>query len=173
MRLERGMNNMRPAMRRKPNGFTLMELLIVISIIVILLLLAVPNYKKFRMRGNETSAINSLKAIHAAQMLYEGAYPAVGYACTIQALGGETAAQNTAASSGMLSGDLASGTKDGYLFTISCPAKTNDSVANAQYKVVAVPSVVGSTGGRGFCMDEGGTVMADPAGGSNCSAIAQ
>lgn len=160
-------------MRRERNGFTLMELLIVISIIVILLLLAVPNYKKFRMRGNETSAINSMKAIHAAQMLYKGAYPAVGYACTMQALGGENQAQNTATSSGMISGDIATGVKDGYQFTISCPSKTNDNVANEQYKVVAVPTVVGSSGGRGFCMDDGGTVMADATGGSNCTAVAQ
>lgn len=170
---------MRPAMRRKPNGFTLqngftlMELLIVISIIVILLLLAVPNYKKFRMRGNETSAINSMKTIHASQMLYKSTYPQVGYACTMQALGGEDQAQNTATSSGMLSGDLASGVKDGYQFAISCPAKTNDNVANEQYKVVATPTVVGSSGARGFCMDDGGTVMADPTGAGNCTVIAQ
>jgi type IV pilus assembly protein PilA len=58
------MNTLRPAMRRqRPNGFTLMELLIVISIMLILMLLAIPNFNKIRMRGNETSAINSLQAI--------------------------------------------------------------------------------------------------------------
>jgi type IV pilus assembly protein PilA len=159
--------------RNRRNGFTLMELLIVISIIVILLLLAVPNFLQFRMRANETSAMNSIQAIYKAQYLYTQAYPSVGFACGLPALGGEPGAASTQTASSMLSGDLASGTKDGYNFTISCPQKSSDSAANAQFKVTAVPATVGRTGTRGFCMDESGTMMADPAGGANCSQLAK
>jgi type IV pilus assembly protein PilA len=159
--------------RKRANGFTLMELLIVISIIVILMLLAVPNYLKFKIHANETSAMNSVKAIYSAQMLYTGQYPSIGYACSLAALGGSTQATNTAAQSGMLSGDLSSGTKDGYNFAISCPQKSNDSAANAQYKVTAVPATPNRTGIRGFCMNEDGQLMDDPTGGSNCSELAR
>jgi type IV pilus assembly protein PilA len=150
-----------------------MELLIVISIMLILMLLAVPSYKKFRIHSNELSAITSLKAIQTGQSLYTGAYAKIGYACDIKALGGEDEATNTASKSGMISGDLASGIKDGYTFTISCPQKADDSASNVKYMVNAVPRVPGSTGNRGFCMDEGGTIKDDPQGGTNCSELAQ
>jgi type IV pilus assembly protein PilA len=165
---------MKRSRRQRPNGFTLMELLIVISIIVILLLLAVPNYLQFRMQGNETSAMNSLQAIYKAQYMYTQAYPSVGFACGLPALGGEPGAASTQTASSMLSGDLATtGTKDGYNFTLSCPQKSSDTAANAQFKIAAVPATVGKTGRRGFCMDESGTMMTDPAGGANCSQLAK
>jgi len=159
--------------RQRPNGFTLMELLIVISIMLILMLLAVPSYKKFRIHSNELSAISSLKTIQQAQMMYQTNYKRVGYACDMKSLGGDDAAKSTATSSGMIPGDLATGSKDGYRFTVACPSKTDDSAPNVTYTVQALPASVGSTGNRGFCMDESGTVKDDPQGGTNCSEIAQ
>jgi prepilin-type N-terminal cleavage/methylation domain-containing protein len=73
----------------KPNGFTLMELLIVIAIILILMLMAIPTIGVMKKHANETSAINSLRAITQAEIQYESTYPANGYACSLASLGGD------------------------------------------------------------------------------------
>src|SRR5580698_9824260 len=103
-----------------PNGFTLMELLIVIAIILILMLMAIPTIGVMKKHANDTSAINSLRAITQAEIQYESSYPANGYSCTLAALGGDPgsgAPSPTAAQ--LLQGDLASGYKSGYTFNIT------------------------------------------------------
>ena len=72
-----------------PNGFTLMELLIVIAIILILMLMAIPTIGVMKKHANDTSAINSLRAITQAEIQYESTYPAQGYACSLASLGGD------------------------------------------------------------------------------------
>jgi type IV pilus assembly protein PilA len=62
-------------LRQRPNGFTLMELLIVIAIMLILMLIAIPNFNKMKATANETSAINSLQAIYKAEIQYQTTYP--------------------------------------------------------------------------------------------------
>ena len=74
---------------KQANGFTLMELLIVIAIILILMLMAIPTIGSLKKKANETSAINSVQVISKAEMQYESTYPSNGYACTLPALGGE------------------------------------------------------------------------------------
>jgi len=73
---------------RQRNGFTLMELLIVISIMLILMLLAIPNFNRMKITGNETSAINSLQAINKAQILYQTTYPSNGFPAAAERSGG-------------------------------------------------------------------------------------
>ncbi len=73
----------------KPNGFTLMELLIVIAIILILMLMAIPTIGGLKKQANETSAIQSIRAISQAQLQYESTFPSNGYACSLTALGGD------------------------------------------------------------------------------------
>jgi type IV pilus assembly protein PilA len=161
----------------KPNGFTLMELLIVISIILILMLMAIPTMGNMRIHANETSAIQSLHAISMAEIQYESTYPANGYACTLAALGGDpsTGAPSPAAAQ-MLQGDLASGFKSGYTFTIGNCSKVsiNGQDRVTGFTVTAVPQSVGHTGNRGFCSDQfGGAPKYDPAGGTNCTQLLQ
>jgi len=162
---------------RAANGFTLMELLIVIAIILILMLMAIPTIGVMRRHANETSAINSLQAIVSAETQYESTYPASGYACSLTALGGDkSAGLPTPQSAQLIQADLASGFKSGYVFAINCTAKvTVNNTDRAQgYTVTAVPQVVGKTGNRGFCTDEdGGSPKYDPAGGSNCTQLLQ
>jgi type IV pilus assembly protein PilA len=158
--------------RQRPNGFTLMELLIVIAIILILMLMAIPTIGVMKKNANETSAINSLRAITQAQIQYDSTYPANGFACTLTALGGDpTSGPPTPASAQLLQPDLASGFKSGYIFTISCKDKvTVNSVDRYNsYTVTATPQTVGKTGDRGFCSDDGGSIKFDPAGGTNCT----
>jgi len=161
----------------QPNGFTLMELLIVISIILILMLMAIPTMGNMKKHANETSAIQSLHAISMAEIQYESTYPANGYACTLAALGGDpSSGPPSPAASQMLQGDLASGYKSGYVFTIGNCDKVNVNGTDriTGYKVTAVPQTVGQTGTRGFCSDQyGGAPKYDSAGGTNCTQLLQ
>jgi prepilin-type N-terminal cleavage/methylation domain-containing protein len=77
---------------RLSNGFTLMELLIVIAIILILMLMAIPTVGTMRKYANETSAKKSLQTIAQAEMQFESTFPANGYACSLTALGGDPSA---------------------------------------------------------------------------------
>jgi type IV pilus assembly protein PilA len=161
----------------QPNGFTLMELLIVISIILILMLMAIPTMGNMKRQGNETSAIQSLRAISMAEIQYESTYPANGFACTLSALGGDpTSGPPSPAAAQMLQGDLSSGFKSGYIFTIGNCTKVsiNGTDRITGYTVTAVPQTVGKTGNRGFCSDQyGGAPKYDPAGGTNCTQLLQ
>jgi type IV pilus assembly protein PilA len=157
---------------QQPNGFTLMELLIVIAIILILMLMAIPTIGSLKKKANETSAINSVQVISKAELQYESTYPSNGYACTLTALGGDpNSGAPSAASAQILQGDLTSGFKSGYIFTIACKDKVtvNSTDRYNSYAITAVPQTVGKTGDRGFCSDQVGTIRFDPAGGSNCT----
>ena len=163
-------------MRRsvKPNGFTLMELLIVIAVILILMLMAMKTIGSMRIRANEVSAINSLKVITQAEIEYDSTYPANGYACDMKTLGGVPGTGlPTPTSSQLLDNDLAaSGFKAGYNFKISnCEKVTiNGTDRITGYLLTAVPASPGKTGNRGFCTDQfGGSPKYDPTGGTNCT----
>jgi len=160
----------------RQSGFTLMELLIVISIMLILMLMAIPNFNKMRITAHETSAINSLKAIYTAQIQYQTTYPQSGYSCTLQALGGDPKQGNpTPTSAQLLQGDLPVGIKDGYTFSIvNCSKVTVNNVDQiTSYEVTAVPQAVGKTGNRGFCIDTFNEIKVDPQGGTNCTQAIQ
>jgi type IV pilus assembly protein PilA len=157
---------------KKRNGFTLMELLIVIAIILILMLMAIPTIGSLKKKANETSAMQSVRAIMQAQMQYESSFPTNGYACTLTALGGDPkSGPPSATAAQLLQGDLTSGIKSGYIFSISNCTKVNINGVDriTGYQVTAVPVTVGQTGDRGFCSDQFGTMKADLAGATNCT----
>jgi type IV pilus assembly protein PilA len=158
--------------RRLQNGFTLMELLIVMAIIAILMLIAIPTMGNMTRYANETSAVKSVQAINLAESQYTTTFPANGYACSLQSLGGDpNSGPPTPTNAKMLQTDLASGVKSGYQFSITnCVKNTqngNDRVTG--YTVIAQPLTVGKTGNRTFCSDENGQIKFDPAGGTNCT----
>jgi type IV pilus assembly protein PilA len=162
--------------KNEANGFTLMELLIVMAIIAILMLIAIPTVGSLKKRANDLSAVNSVQTITKAELQYESTYPANGYACTLVALGGDPSAgapSPTAAQ--ILPMDLASGFKSGYIFTITNCSKVtiNGTDRITGFTVTAVPQTVGKTGDRGFCSDQFGTIKYDPAGASNCAQTLQ
>jgi type IV pilus assembly protein PilA len=158
--------------QRQPDGFTLMELLIVIAIILILMLMAIPTIGSLTKKGNETSAINSVQTVTKAEIQYQSSYPANGYACTLAALGGDpNAGAPSPTAAQILQGDLVSGYKSGYIFTIACKDKVtiNGTDRSNGYVITAVPQTVGKSGDRGFCSDQFGGVKYDLAGGTNCT----
>ncbi|KAA6459031.1 prepilin-type N-terminal cleavage/methylation domain-containing protein [Acidobacteria bacterium AB60] len=158
--------------RDKPNGFTLMELLIVMAIIAILMLIAIPTMGNMKRYANETSAIASIKAINMAQSQYESTYPANGYACSLTALGGDPkSGAPSPTNAQVLQTDLATGIKSGYSFAIGNCTKVNNNGTDriTGYSVTATPLTVGQTGNRTFCSDQFGAIKYDPTGGTNCT----
>ena len=154
------------------NGFTLMELLIVMAIIAILMLIAIPTVGSLKKKANDLSAQKSIQTIISAENMYESNYPTNGYACALSSLGGDPksgAPTNTAAQ--LIQPDLASGLKSGYIFAIGNCTKINNGGSDriTGYTITATPQTVGSTGDRAYCADQSGVVKFDPAGGSNCS----
>ncbi len=156
---------------RHEEGFTLIELLIVMSIMLILMTLAIPTAMKAIKNANQTSAVQSLRAIGSAEVQYNSSYPANGFSCSLPALGGAPGTAPSQAAAQVLDPGLATGSKSGYTFTVDkCTKVTVNNVDQfTGYQVNAVPNSVGKTGDRGYCMDESGIIKFDPAGGTNCT----
>jgi type IV pilus assembly protein PilA len=156
----------------RQHGFTLMELLIVMSIMIILMLIAIPNFISMKAQADETSAIQSLRAIYQAQIQYQTDFPANGFACSLTALGGNASAGPPSPQAAqVLQGDLSTGQKSGYTFNIvNCTKVTvNNQDMYTSYEATAVPQSIGKSGHRGFCIDQAGEIKSDAAGGTNCS----
>ena len=140
--------------RQKQKGFSLIELLIVVAIILIIAAIAIPNLLRARISAHEASAAASIRAINAAQISYMSAYPNVGFATTLAALGGTSCAPPTTASACLIDTQLASGVKNGYTFTMSGATGS----PNAAYQIRADPQVPNQTGIRYFCSFADGVI---------------
>jgi type IV pilus assembly protein PilA len=161
-----------PKNSSRQRGFTLMELLIVMSIMIILMLIAIPNFISMKAQADETSAIQSLRAIYQAQIQYQTNFPSNGFACALPALGGNPGSGPPSPTGALvLQGDLATGQKSGYSFAIvNCTKVTvNNQDMYTSYEATAVPQSIGKSGHRGFCIDPAGEIKADMAGGTNCT----
>jgi type IV pilus assembly protein PilA len=149
-------------------GFSLLELLIVVAIILIIAGIAIPQFLKSRMQANESSAIGSLKAIGTANVLYEKTY-GLGFAPSLPALapppGGGAA---TAAHADILDPVVASGIKAGYNFTYAAITSGSSTVPE-QFVVTAIPIAAGQTGNRYFYMDQTFVIRFDTTGPANAN----
>src|SRR5271168_2923661 len=134
------------ARQRDQEGFTLIELLIVMSVMLIIMTLAVPQLLKLRKQAQETSAVQSLRAIGQAELQYNSQYPANGFSCSLATLGGDpkTGAPSPQ-SAQLIAPDLAGGQKAGYTFAITnCTKVTvNNQDMYTSYEITAVPNSIG------------------------------
>ncbi|HYN15782.1 MAG TPA: type II secretion system protein [Terriglobales bacterium] len=153
----------------RAKGFSLVELLIVVTVILLLAAIAIPNLLRSRVAANEASAVGSLRAINDAEITYNLAYPNPGFACALSQLGppsGGGAASSAGA--GLIDAALASGSKSGYNFAPgSCPVATNSNIVTG-YQWGADPITPGSTGQRHFCTDSTVVIKSDPTSSSTC-----
>lgn len=149
-----------------------MELLIVMSIIIILMVVLIPNVMKARSQANETAAMESMRKVDQAEIQYQINYPQNGFTCNLSELGGDpkSGAPSPQAAQ-LIPSDLASGFKNGYKFAITNCQKVTAGGHDTyiSFEITAVPQAVGTTGHRGFCMDVNGQITADLAGGTNCT----
>jgi len=142
--------------KKNQKGFSLIELLIVVAIILIIAAIAIPNLLRSRMAANEASAVGSLRTINTAAVTYSSTYPASGYPATLAALG--TSGGATSASADLVDSVLSSGTKSGYAFTF----KGDGNVPSTGYTITADPVNRGTSGQRGFFTDQSGVIRYDP-----------
>lgn len=145
---------------RKQRGFSLIELLIVIAIILIIAAIAIPNLMRSRMAANEASAVSSLRTINTAQIAYNATFPDTGYATTLTVLGPPsgsaclTAGSASSTDACLLDSVLQSGTKSGYNFVITALAGTPTTA----YTVNSDPITPGSSGLRHLFSDTTGVI---------------
>ncbi len=162
---------------RKQKGFSLIELLIVVAIILIIAAIAIPNLLRAKISANESSAVGSVRNIVTAETSYNSSYPQYGFAVSLDLLG--PGATLLACPSGgpdptkgacLLDSALASGktsTKSGYMFVATgdnpSPADpTTGIVALTGFTASTAPVKYNQTGVRAFCAGDDGVLRQNP-----------
>ena len=146
-------------------GFSLIELLIVVAIILIIAAIAIPNLMRARMAANDSSGAASERTIVTGEIGYFAAYPTIGYA-TLAALGGASPCTPAVATGCLIDNNLATngagGGKSGYKFT-SAPATGAGSPIPNEFWTTGTP-ISAQTGTKAYCAFDDGVVRTQPAG---------
>ena len=151
---------------RKQKGFSIIELLISMAIILVLAVIAVPSLLRAHIVANESSAAAGTRALITAEMQYQTSYPAAGYAPNLASLSGTSCATPSPAGACLIDSALAASTdptttKDGYIYGVSG--------TSSGFSLGAYPATVGVNGNRSFCALEDGVIRVDATGANNNS----
>jgi len=159
---------MRENEMRKQKGFSLIELLIVVAIILIIAAIAIPNLLRARIAANESSAVSSIRTINTAEVTYQSAYPTVGYSDTIAALGPGGAGSSCGAAptstnacliDSALSNAITAGTaKSGYFYDVKGQVGAGGGTLVLNYQAATAAASFNQTGVRSFCSEEDGVL---------------
>jgi type IV pilus assembly protein PilA len=158
-------NRTRSGVTTPSGGFSLIELLIVVAIILIIAAIAIPNLLRARIAANESSAANAIRNINTAEFAYNTAYPTVGYAAVLANLGGVAPCSPTSSAACLIDNTLATaslgmGSKSGYVFAAT--GLTPSGTGNSAFVTGTSPVTYNITGVRRFCSTEDGVIRFDP-----------
>jgi prepilin-type N-terminal cleavage/methylation domain-containing protein len=145
-------------MKNGQKGFSLLELVAVVAVILIIAAIAIPNLFQGRVSANESATVSAMQIINTAMTDYNSAHIDLGYAVSLSVLGGTNCTPPDSTSACLIDDQLASGSKDGYSFSAAAigPAPAEEFFA------FAVP--LSGTGNRSFCTTERGGIHFDATG---------
>jgi len=151
---------------QKQKGFSLIELLIVVAIILTIAAIAIPNLLRARMAANDSSAAASVRTINTGEIAYFGAYPTVGFPAALATLGGAAPCTPSIATGCMIDNNLATNGagagKSGYNFAATGSASAGSAVNNQFYSTGAPFTT--QYGTRSYCSIEDAVLRLQPPG---------
>jgi type IV pilus assembly protein PilA len=150
---------------QKQKGFSLIELLIVVAIILVIAAIAIPNLLRSKMAANEASAVYSLRVINTAQVSYFSAY-GLGYGALINlSTPAAGCAVATSLSACLIDNNLGVGSKSGYNFTsVASGGAGTTASPYSVFNSTAVPQAPGQSGQNSYCSDGSGVIRHDSTG---------
>jgi prepilin-type N-terminal cleavage/methylation domain-containing protein len=143
-------------MTKQSRGFSLIELLIVVAIILIIAAIAIPNLLRSRIAANQASAVGSLRTFNTAEITYASTYN-TGYSSAMNYLAPPTTGNPTSTAAGLVDSVLASGSKSGYTFSYTPSTNTTTNRTDV-YSFNGDPITAGTTGTNHYFTDQSGVI---------------